>query len=263
MENMDATIANIQVFETKNCDQFKKLNGNRSLNESQVDGIINSIDEVGYQPVPILVNEKMEVIDGQHRLEAAKRLGIPIYFIIKPGAGAREVMQLNLRRGNWTVYDFIGFYSANGNGNYIKLNRYAKEHPDIGIIDIAMCLSDSKSRNIQRPLREGKYQIVETEEAIGCLRFIDDCIHPLSTIQGGEQQYIPILVGLYKMNLIDEDRMRTAINQYAATMASAYNANDALTELQNVYNYYRRHNEYFRDAYLEKMEKAGSRYKNI
>lgn len=263
MEGINMILANIQVFETSDYGQFKKLNGNRSLNESQIDGIINSINEVGYQPVPILVNEKMEIIDGQHRLEAAKRLGIPIYFIIKVGAGAKEVMQLNLRRGNWTVYDFIGFYSANGNNNYIRLNKYSKEFPDIGIIDIAMCLSDSKSRNIQRPLREGRYQIVETEEAIGCLRFVDDCIHPLSTIQGGGQQYIPILVGLYKMNLIDEERMKSAINQYATTMASAYNANDALTELQNVYNYYRRHNEYFRDAYLEKMEKAGSRYKNI
>lgn len=263
MENISAVITNIQVFETKDYSQFKKLIGNRSLNESQVDGIVNSINEVGYQPVPILVNERMEVIDGQHRLEAAKRLDIPILFIIKAGAGATEVMQLNLRRGNWTVYDFIGFYSANGNHSYIKLNEYSVKFPDIGIIDIAMCLSDSKSRNIQRPLREGRYQIIETDETIGCLRFINECVHPLSTIQGGGQQYIPILVGLYKMNLIDEERMKSAINQYATTMASAYNANDALTELQNVYNYYRRHNEYFRDAYLEKMEKAGSRYKNI
>lgn len=219
--------------------------------------------EVGYQPVPILVNEKMEIIDGQHRLEAAKRLGIPIYFIIKAGAGSDEVMQLNLRRGGWTVYDFIGFYAANNYSSYVKLNGYADQYKNVSIIDIAMCLSDSKSRNIQRPLREGKYQMVETDETLGCLSFINDCVVPLSQIQGGGQQYIPILVGLYKMNLIDEERMRTAINSYAANMASAYNASDALTELQNVYNYYRRHNEYFRDAYLEKMEKAGTRYKNI
>ena len=69
---MNATVTNVQVFETRDYDQFKKLNGNRNINESQVDGIVHSILEVGYQPVPILVNEFMEIIDGQHRLEAVK-----------------------------------------------------------------------------------------------------------------------------------------------------------------------------------------------
>lgn len=258
---MDAKITDIQVFETSNYAQFNKLNGNRPVNESQVDGIINSIREVGYQPVPILVNEKMEVIDGQHRLEAAKKLGISIYFIIKNGAGSKEVMQLNLRRGNWTVYDFIGFYAATGNINYIKLREYEASYTRMGVIDIAMCLSDSKSRNIQRPLRTGKYQIIETEETIGCLNFINDCVQALNSVPGGSLQYIPILVGLYKMNLIDEERMRTAINSNSTKVASAYNANDALAELQRIYNYYSRHKEYFRDTYLAQMEKNGTRYK--
>lgn len=260
---MNAKLTNIQVFETNDLAQFKKLKGNRSINESQVDGIVNSITEIGYQPVPILVNEKLEIIDGQHRVEAAKKLGLPIYFVIKPGAGAREVMQMNLRRGNWTVYDFIGFYRENGNHNYVRLCDYDLKFEDVGIIDIAMCLSDAKSRNIQRPLREGRYQIIESDETLGCLEFVNDCIKPLSKIQGGVQQYVPVLVGLYKMDLIDEGRMKTSIEQYSETMSSAYNANDALTELQNVYNYYRRHNEYFRDAYLEKMEQSGTRYKNM
>ena len=260
---MNGTLANIQVFETSDYGQFKILDGNRTINKSQVDGLVNSINEVGYQPIPILVNEKMEVIDGQHRLRAVERLGIPIYFIIKPGAGADEVIQLNLRRGNWTVYDFIGFYANNGNQNYIKLNEYAMRFQNVGITDIAMCLSGSKSRNIQRPLREGKYQMIETAETIGCLKFIADCTPALSRIQGGCQQYVPILVGLYKMNLIDDDRMKAAIDLYSTTMSSAYNANDALTELQNVYNYRKRHNEYFRDAYLVQMEKVGAKYKNV
>ena len=82
---------------------------------------------------------------------------MPIYFIVKAGAGSKEVVQLN-PQGNWTVYDFIGFYAANGNSNYIKLSDYSEKFTRIGIIDIAMCLSDTKSRNIQRPLRGGRYQ---------------------------------------------------------------------------------------------------------
>ena len=90
MDGMNAKITQIVVYETTDYEQFGKLKGNRNINEAQVIGIRNSIEKIGYQPVPILVNERLEVIDGQHRLEAARTLGIPIYFIIQKGAGRGE-----------------------------------------------------------------------------------------------------------------------------------------------------------------------------
>ena len=38
-----------------------------------------------YLVSPILVNEKMEVIDGQHRLQAQKELNLPTYYIKNKG----------------------------------------------------------------------------------------------------------------------------------------------------------------------------------
>ena len=95
------------------------------------------------------------------------------------------------------------------------------------------------------------------------MQFVNDCIKHLSEIKGGGQQYIPVLVGLFKMVLIDEERMRAQIREHAGTMESAYNLNDALNELQAVYNFKKRQKEYFRDSYLANMEKTGARYTNI
>ena len=53
---INARITDIQVFETREYGQFRKLKGNRGLNDSQINGIVGSINDVGYQPVPILVN---------------------------------------------------------------------------------------------------------------------------------------------------------------------------------------------------------------
>lgn len=253
-------ITDIKIYKETDYSVFKKLLGNRDVKQERINAIVESIKKIGYQRVPILVNEKYEIIDGQGRVEACKALGLPIYFEIQEGIGIEECIAMNIKMKNWNIYDFVESYAAQGNSNYTKLQNYEKEYPNMSIIEIAMCLSESRSKNIERPLRDGTYQMIESEDTIGCLVFVNSVVENLKNIRGGSQQYIPILVGLYKFDLIDEERMEKAINTHIGTMKPAYNAEDALTELQNVYNYHIRHNEYFRDLYLSKMEKLGARY---
>lgn len=255
-------ISDITVFVTSDYSEFKKLHGNRQVLDERVNSIIDSISKVGYQPNAILVNEKCEVIDGQGRLEACKRLGLPVYFVMRRGIGIKECIAMNIKMKNWDIYDFINSYISQNNENYLKLDEYANMYSGMNILDIAMCLSNAYSRNVSRPLRDGTFEIILSDENIQCLNFINSIAGDLAAIRGGSLQYIPILVGLYKLNLIDEDRMRDAIKLHNATMGSAYNADDALTELQKVYNYHKRHNEYFRDKYFIAMEQKGARYKN-
>ena len=57
---------------------FKKLLANREVTQTRVNNIIDSIQRVGYVTSPIIVNEKMEIIDGQGRLEALQELNLPV-----------------------------------------------------------------------------------------------------------------------------------------------------------------------------------------
>ena len=70
-----------QIHWTTDYDIFKQLLGNREINYNHVRRLIKSMQEE-YLIVPIQVNEKMEVIDGQHRIAACKELGFPIYYMI-------------------------------------------------------------------------------------------------------------------------------------------------------------------------------------
>lgn len=70
------------VFRTKKYSQFKRLDSNRTVKTGRVNKIKQSIEKVGYVQSPIIVNEKMEVIDGQGRLEALKQLQIPVDYIV-------------------------------------------------------------------------------------------------------------------------------------------------------------------------------------
>ena len=108
-----------QVFRTKDYEQFKRLPGNRDVKNAKK--IVDSINSVGYVLSPILVNEKMEVIDGQNRLEALKELDMPVDYIVQEGIGRRECQALNINQSNWTTEQFIHSYAECGYESYQRL----------------------------------------------------------------------------------------------------------------------------------------------
>lgn len=122
-----------EIKSTKNYKQFKKLIGNRRVDELRVQRIIKSIKAVGYITSPIIVNEKMEVIDGQGRLEALERLHLPVEYIVEEGAGINECISMNIYQTNWSLMDYIVSFASRGNENYIKLLKMHKEYPEFTI----------------------------------------------------------------------------------------------------------------------------------
>lgn len=62
-----------EIKVTNNYEMFKILAGNRGVSPARVKKIKKSIEDVGYITSPILVNEKMEVIDGQRQIASFKR----------------------------------------------------------------------------------------------------------------------------------------------------------------------------------------------
>ena len=89
--------AAMQVYQSVNYAQFQPIDGNRTILQHHLKRLKKSMEE-NFLISPILVNEKMEIIDGQHRFEAAKSLGLPIYFFIVQGYGLSEVLKIGLRR---------------------------------------------------------------------------------------------------------------------------------------------------------------------
>ena len=77
---------------------------------------------------PILVNESLEVIDGQHRLRAAQECGVSIFYIIDPNITANDMLQLNINRRNWDSHDKLNFYRKNGKESYQKLYEFIQKY---------------------------------------------------------------------------------------------------------------------------------------
>lgn len=117
----------MQIQTTKTYSQFKVVGGNRAIHEKHLKELMASISATNMLEVnPIIVNRKMEVIDGQHRLEAAKRMHLPIFYIVATSAELKEVQRLNTAVKRWELRDFAVSYAFRGNEEYQKLLNFSE-----------------------------------------------------------------------------------------------------------------------------------------
>jgi hypothetical protein len=119
------------VMLTKDYGMFKYLRGNRILSETNIQAIRNQLLQRGQQQ-PIIVNERNEVIDGQHRLEACKRLKMPVQYIKRAGANLDDVISTNIVGKKWTLMDYVNRFAVEGKADYINLQKFIIEANEYG-----------------------------------------------------------------------------------------------------------------------------------
>ena len=113
-----------KILETKDYKVFKYLKGNRTIQQSWVRKLVELIKERDLQ-IPIIVDETMKVLDGQHRLEAYKIVGHPVKYIIKDRFALDEVRALNSNNKKWTLTDYMESFVKLGNRDYELLQSFS------------------------------------------------------------------------------------------------------------------------------------------
>ena len=131
-----------QVNQTTDYEKFKNLNGNRNVNTLHVRRLQESFAK-SYLLSPILVNDNFEIIDGQHRFEAAKKSNLPINFISVSGYGLEEVQLLNTNMKNWKSVDYLQGFCDLKYPEYLRFRNFMRQFPHFSFMICDMLLTDS------------------------------------------------------------------------------------------------------------------------
>ena len=83
-----------KIYETLNYDQFKFLKGNSNIKELKVRKLTQLIKEKDAE-LPIIVNSKMEILDGQHTFKSLRIVGLPVRYIVKDHLNLQDVRNIN------------------------------------------------------------------------------------------------------------------------------------------------------------------------
>ena len=238
-----------EMFKTTDYDMFRRVVGNRKVLEDRVAKILASFDKIGYIPVPIITNEKYEVIDGQGRLEACKRRGLPINFIVRPGLKIEDCIVMNINATPWNLMDYIECYAETGNLNYqwiIKLfNEMYSSYGKKCITVNNMCTALFNSKKAPgTAIKNGRLRVTEElyQQAKECLEFTFSIIsfykeNQVRLKSTDMSDLITSIIFCYKFEEINKEYLYKVLTESGHLMQKWTNVETCIAEIDYIYNY--------------------------
>lgn len=240
-----------KVYRTSNLSIFKPIDGNRVPNLQHVKRLSDSIRVYGMKCNPILVNEKMQVIDGQHRLMAAKEANSFVYYIVIDGYSLDEVHTLNLNQKNWSKKDFMEGYANMGIESYIKLRDFVAKNDDYTFITcMALCQNtptgDSRTLAVQThkaKLESDKVQIFEQGTWLcGDINLAQDWagkIRMIKTYYPGYNRstFVSTMIGLLKKDIFDFNEFMHKLRIQPTALVDCTSTEQYRILIEDIYNY--------------------------
>ena len=166
-----------EMIKTNNYELFSFRDDNRhKIDNDHVERLKKSITENNLlEHSPIIVNEDYEILDGQHRFEACKRLGIYFYYTITK-LESSDILTLNVNK-KWTLEDYLNYYCKHNFPEYIKFNEFIKSKNLRITIGLAIVMGDGKIS--RKDFQDGNFKFLceQSEENI------DACFETIGLIE--------------------------------------------------------------------------------
>lgn len=234
------------VIETKDYKQFKLLPGNRPVDPGHVQELVRALTEKGNltNHFPLVVNEKMEVIDGQHRLKALEELGWSFCYRVQEGLTIETVRNINSAQKNWSWKDYANSYTALGNDNYKRFLELYKEYNQ-GFHVLALYAGINRDKQEKNSLKYMSGELVFTpedkERASSRLAMAGEIITILAEkqteIRVNNNLILRALYTIMQSPNYDHDRMVHKATNYGSRIKIYGLAKDQLRALEDLYNF--------------------------
>ena len=249
------TPSGVIVEVTTDYAKFKLDLINRPISEKHVAKMVRAIQRKNLLAEnPILVSRDGTVIDGQHRLQAAKQLGLPVYYIISVAITIEDAGHMNGPVENWSKQDWLHHWVQLGNENYIKLAEFIQRHPWMYLsMAQELCTYGTRAESHQ-VFESGEYNFNDGDfaetVAQACLDFaqyISFHRHPV---------FIRAVGQLFEHAEYDHQRMMDRMQYMSRKLVKCPDAKTYLTLFEEIYNFRTR------KEYRIRLELLGSNSKD-
>ena len=237
-----------QVLRTTDYSLFKTLKGNREVNPVHVERLIRSFKNK-HLISPITVNQHWEIIDGQHRFETAKRLGLHIDYIIVNDYGIEEVQILNSNTSNWKAIDYLDGYCDLGFEHYIVFRDFMQRYPDFSIkpceimltervSDLAKTFKDNQGKT--RSLRTGDF--ITGRLVIRDLKKAEDMAEKLRMIKPYFERYnqatfVKAMMTIFRNPEYNHAQFLSKLAQQPTALQACVTTKQYHILIEDIYNY--------------------------
>lgn len=222
-------IETMNILSTTDYDKFSFKDGNRKINNRNYFKLLESMKEKQLM-IPILVNEKFEIIDGQHRYQASKELGLPVYYFVVEGYGSEEMKRANLVSSNWTKDDFLNMFLADGEEAYEAIKEIMDEYevPVSLIIKVFAAMQGKNQKLVSKQFEEGTFDTKNMDNVKDFFVALEDFsfFKPYKTLQ-----FSRAFLKLYMQKEYDHSIMQQRLEKRANFLTKKNTVDDYLVTL--------------------------------
>lgn len=163
--------------ETNNYSLFISNDEQRPINPIHVRKLAADIKRFGFLPSkPIQCykqNGKYVVVDGHHRIEAARAVGASLYFVVEPISSQESMAAVNLDIRKWSNENFVKQYCHRGNKEYLILEKYVCRGIPLRQAASMLAGESAHSGNASERVRNGTFKVKTTSHIDKCVELIE------------------------------------------------------------------------------------------
>lgn len=241
---MEHVKSKVLVYLSEDYKLFRMVDGNRPINKTKVNRIINDIKEGNdiLAEAPILVKESgryLDILDGQHRFEVSKKLGRPVHYIVKKDdMNLYAVAKVNSNTEKWKSLDFINAYIKAGNKNYDQILKFHKAYG----ISITTCLDmlthgiskrSGGSHELTSSFQQGSFVVKKYKEAVQ----LAEICKAFEKFSGwNSRAFIKAIAIILEKDMCDFEKLTKKFNSDPEALKDQPNHKGYLSNLEDIYN---------------------------
>lgn len=227
------------VMQTTNYELFNTLKGNRVVSDNHVRNLVRSISEHNMLSAnPIIVNKNFDVIDGQHRLEAARQLGIPVHYVFNDEAALEDIQRLNTVSRAWGLVDYMESHIQRGNRNYVILRDFHRRFGSTLSVSLLLLSSQGElttDKGLMQKFKRGEFAVKDYHYAEETALRLQE-IEPYAEAGiVGDREFIRALSVVYKQ--VKHDFLMEKLRIHTSKLQRRANIKDYLRQLEDICNY--------------------------
>lgn len=226
----------LTIESTSNYDTFRFHKMQRALDPNHVARIQKSMKKRGFIPTShIIVTPDMEIIDGQHRFQAAKNLEIDIYYAVQGDLDVDDVREMAATTVGWKIDDFVTSFIRQGREDYARL-RALRVKSGLSWESVLHLLGDLKST--KRALISGKYYFTEIGEQRFANFFEKFQLFKDAFPQGWYHRHFVIACAhVFSHPRYDHEQMVKRIGYQTKRLVKCHDAATYVRLLEEIYNF--------------------------
>jgi hypothetical protein len=231
-----------RILNTKNYRLFISNNGdNRPLDTREHRKLLESMRKHGFlECFPIVVTrnggDKLVVKDGQHRLQFAESLGLPVYYV--EDTSNFEVSHIQGTTKAWAAKDYAMRYAMNGVKSYQEGISFAEIHGFPVSTAFSLLAGTVSFGNVRRDFQNGEFEVKDKEWA-ETVAGVYKGLLSLSTTLRPTARLLEACMAVCRVSDFDPGRLLAGADKCRDRLVPYSTRESYLDMLEDVYNYNR------------------------